>query len=773
MPPDRLCAVCRKLSFDKLVKQSMEQPWKVWQLFSSSRPSEKLGTWREIQRKSSCPFCRLVVECIHAVVVSTSGGLPEPGDVIELSNRPSWKMCILIFNFNGSLHKVFSNRADLEQEARNIRLIGGVEAQRLLISWSHCRAFGEIQCLGADPRLPRGLTFHGRAVRRAEPNWPLLRWWLRHCSHCHGNACQGTTHAKSARRELPDNMRVIDVDDYCVVPYRTGSEYVALTYVWGEHLMGRSIPTMDRARAENAPWGDKGIPLPEWIPKTVSDAIEAVRLLGYRYIWVDALCIIQDDKADKHDQILRMDAIYRNASLSIAAASGDHADSGLPGMSVPRKYKQPRETVSGGLTLAVPLPRFDQLNEGNLLKWNTRAWTFQEKVLSRRLLIFTDFQVYFRCSNGVWSEDVAAETTPNLAQRRSSEGFFCWGDEKLPHDYSTRRPYSLVDFLNFGSMKLANIHSYQGSFANYTAVVEEYTQRDLTYRQDALPAIDGVLRVLDPAESAYVAGLPRRFFDEAMLWQPKFGSTCVEVTGTGAPSWSWASWSLPDGCTWMTRDVRSTTKYQQAYPFMFYWTLESGPSPISQSNTTTYMHVRPSGITPLIERHLEKSGSLLSWNAARIRLSLGHKVDLSELGSEDTVAAFHIFNDWDESIGEVITTGGMWAKFTDWDFMEISRGQELEFVSNMIPDRLRPTTTETKYVQGQPIYGSDNAMEIVGRKEGHYETKTTVDPEDTWKVVNVLMVERVGEVWYRRGIGKVISTAWEKMKTSPEIVYLA
>ncbi|KAK0614426.1 heterokaryon incompatibility protein-domain-containing protein [Immersiella caudata] len=232
----------------------------------------------------------------------------------------------------------------------------------------------------------------------------------------------------------------------------------------------------------------------------------AVDRLGYRYLWVDSLCIVQDDDADMHSQLLRMDAIYINASLSIAAASGGHADYGLPGMSVPRKFEQQRERAQG-LELAVPLPRFDELNVGDRLKWNTRAWTFQEKVLSRRLLIFTDQQIYFRCSNGVWSEDTATETT--RLSKPDGRRFFRWGGDTLRHSYySTDNAYTLVDFLNFGSHRLSRVDG-RASFANYAAVVEEYTQRTLTKEQDALPAIAGVLHLLDPDPSAYVAGLPR------------------------------------------------------------------------------------------------------------------------------------------------------------------------------------------------------------------------------------------------------------------------
>ncbi|KAK3387877.1 heterokaryon incompatibility protein-domain-containing protein [Podospora didyma] len=788
-PSDRLCHVCKSIDFNKHVKTSIEQLWKAWQWFSASKPSERLGTWRNIQRRTLCPFCRLVVECVDGLAAST-GGRPGPDDVIELSNRPSWKTSIVIFNFNGSESKVYSNRADLEDEARAVRLRGDDEAQKLLITWENCLARGEIQCL-ADRNRPGGDTFFGRAVRAREPNWSLLQWWLRHCSRCHGELCQpAAANLSSVSLTLPANMRVIDVEENSVVKYRSGWEYVALTYVWGEKLMDWPMPTMTKemlAKHKEAVDEEKAqgsVLLPSWLPKTVSDAIEATKRLGYRYLWVDAMCIVQDDDEDRHSQVLHMDSIYRNASLSIAAASGSHADCGLPGMSVPRRFRQKRESVKG-LTLAIPLPRFDELNAGDNLRWNTRAWTFQEKALSRRLLIFTDYQAYFRCPNGVWAEDTAAETT-RLTRPDGSE-FFRWGNDKLPHDYSTRRPYSLVDFLSFGYLELARMDA-RASFANYAAVVGEYTQRTLTFPRDALPAIDGVLRVLNRSPNAYVAGLPRGFFLEAILWQPKLGSLCVEGAGAGAPSWSWASWSLPGGCAWQTRDVRDTKSISYLYD-MFYWTSNSGasansaagalgPLPIALQASNRTADIPPNG--PCIGGYLQQSGTLLGLWTGLGYLALGrpmHSISSEEETSDNTVAAFPLLHpDQHTVVGEVITTLGMrkWKKTNQYEFVDISRGAGLCFVSKAIPENLRPTTTTTSYIPATEASFTREGYYLSGT-EADLKTKIKRDPEHTWGVANVMMVERrVDGVAYRRGIGKVLKRVWEEgISTRTEFVYIA
>ncbi|KAK4445196.1 heterokaryon incompatibility protein-domain-containing protein [Podospora aff. communis PSN243] len=775
MPSQSLCNGCRRLDLRKHVEQPMKQPWKVWQALSKSRPSEKLGEWGRICRKASaCPFCRLVSESVRAAAASGGCRLPSSRDVIDLSNRASWKMCILIFNFNSISSKLYSNRDDLEQEAKWIRLKRGREVQRLLVSWPGTRAQGQIQCLAnpesnVESRGVRDGIFMGRLVESDQPDWSLLRSWLRHCDRCHGRLCEAKE-AESAHERLPANMRVIDVVDKRVVPCRKGWEYVALTYVWGEHLLGRPMPKMDKKRATGR--ASQASELPKWLPKTISDAMVAVDRLGYRYLWVDSLCIVQDDDQDMHNQLLRMDAIYINASLSIAGASGGHADYGLPGMSVPRKFRQQRARAQG-LELAVPLPRFDELNAGTRLKWNTRAWTFQVKVLSRRLLIFTDYQIYFRCSNGVWSEDTAAETT--RLSKPDGTKFFRWGRDTLQHEYySKKQAYTLVDFLNFGSRRLASVDT-RASFAHYAAVVQEYTQRTLTKQRDALPAIAGVLRLLDGNPSAYVAGLPRWYFPEAILWHPMIGSTCVEMPGTGAPTWSWARWKLPDGCIWQTRDVKDTTRLDRP---MFYWTGDAGPLHIAFHEPASSRLPR----TPRrVRRCLGEYGAVLGLGVRLGSLALGERIltgrHLDPDLPDNEVAAFKLhLEGLDEDqvggvVGEVVTTYGTWADTEDFAFIEISQGTELCFSSGLVAEGYKPKTTKDVWIPAETTTDMDG--NTITTKDGHYEKQTVVHPTSTWSVVNVMMIEQVNGLSYRRGLGKVLRSAWAAMDTHRTMVYLA
>lgn len=110
--------------------------------------------------------------------------------------------------------------------------------------------------------------------------------------------------------------------------------------------------------------------------------------LGFRYLWNDSLCIVQDDEIDIDSQIDKMDAMNSQADLTIVAGSGAHADVGLPGVSVSRRFSQ-RSKIVKGFRLATILPKYAVVDEGLKLVWNTRGWD----VLGETV-IATNFVVY-------------------------------------------------------------------------------------------------------------------------------------------------------------------------------------------------------------------------------------------------------------------------------------------------------------------------------------------------------------------------------------------
>jgi Heterokaryon incompatibility protein (HET) len=136
----------------------------------------------------------------------------------------------------------------------------------------------------------------------------------------------------SQSQTLNDFFRAIDVHTLEVVDLgpRQGVEYTVLSHVWGPK---GSCPVYNISNKLATPLiPGRRVRLPQPMPKTIRDSIKLTARLGVKYLWVDTLCIKQQDSMEKPVQIANMAAIYGNATLCIIAAAGDHANSGLPGI---------------------------------------------------------------------------------------------------------------------------------------------------------------------------------------------------------------------------------------------------------------------------------------------------------------------------------------------------------------------------------------------------------------------------------------------------------
>lgn len=141
------------------------------------------------------------------------------------------------------------------------------------------------------------------------------------------------------------------------------------------------------------------------IPTVLADAMELIIHLGERYLWADCLCIVQNDHAQKHVLIQQMDRIYNDAFTSIVAVTGEDAASGLPGV-----CQSPRtpHLLAGFFghhfvaTLEKDRNSLEQVLDTS--GYDSRAWIFQERLLSRRCLYFAKHQMYFQCSKRVTTD---------------------------------------------------------------------------------------------------------------------------------------------------------------------------------------------------------------------------------------------------------------------------------------------------------------------------------------------------------------------------------
>ncbi|KAI8200211.1 Nitrogen assimilation transcription factor nit-4 [Colletotrichum sp. SAR 10_76] len=141
------------------------------------------------------------------------------------------------------------------------------------------------------------------------------------------------------------------------------------------------------------------------MPLVIEDAMAAVREMGVEYLWVDRYCIKQDDCEILSDHLSKMHVIYRQASFTIIAAAGSDSTFGLPGVSIRRRQTQAHANV-GGRLLVSALEPFTHSSKS--IKWNTRAWTYQEGVFSVRQLIFDTHQVTFIVSLSEYMSQISS-----------------------------------------------------------------------------------------------------------------------------------------------------------------------------------------------------------------------------------------------------------------------------------------------------------------------------------------------------------------------------
>ncbi|PVI01140.1 HET-domain-containing protein, partial [Periconia macrospinosa] len=208
----------------------------------------------------------------------------------------------------------------------------------------------------------------GRLRAHSGLNSLLIAKWISSCDYSQSKD-------DSAAKSEPElSIRLYDVRKECIIEGNTKYRYFTLSYVWGGPQEFQST-TSNKTTMER-PGGLRM----ESLPATLKDASFLVSQIGERYIWIDSLCIIQDDPDFKQIQISSMNLIYQFSVATIVAAYGTSVHDGLPGIQ-PRGWNQHCEKIQG-LLLANRRPA------SNPTEWDTRAWTFQEEKLSRRLLTF-------------------------------------------------------------------------------------------------------------------------------------------------------------------------------------------------------------------------------------------------------------------------------------------------------------------------------------------------------------------------------------------------
>jgi hypothetical protein len=306
--------------------------------------------------------------------------------------------------------------------------------------------------------------------------------------------------------------------------------YATLSHCWGSQpitkLLQHNIKTLTTA-----------VTL-EVLPKTFKDAVKLVQHLGIRYLWIDALCIIQDSEEDWRRESLLMSKVYRYSTLNIAASDASDSNGGCF-FSRDSNIKPEVILIRGEHTTLAPFyvvqassGNLDLFEEGPLYR---RAWVLQERMLPARLLHCGKMQLTWQCR-----ETVASEAYPKgrPGDERSRNRQTLW--RLISKSNATIEVLEAQDVRNNSPAAIESL-----TLRLWRGLVELYSSCSLTNPRDKLVAIAGLVVGMQPVLGDYLAGLWKIGLPRDLLW-------VTRPSGPGsppprrspayrAPSWSWAS----------------------------------------------------------------------------------------------------------------------------------------------------------------------------------------------------------------------------------------
>ncbi|KAH7319131.1 heterokaryon incompatibility protein-domain-containing protein [Rhexocercosporidium sp. MPI-PUGE-AT-0058] len=339
----------------------------------------------------------------------------------------------------------------------------------------------------------------------------LLNRWLKDCK---------TGHKECKRSDLqaPLPTRVIDVgtkdsDPFLYTSLGENADYITLSYAWGGDVLSKTTKSNLRERQQAIHEAT--------LPQAFWDAFFIARELKIQYIWIDALCIVQDDPEDWSRESVLMSHIYENCTLTISATKSSKCESG---------FLQARENLEqdiGAYLDGFKRSLFVRVAQSNVHQiqgpLNYRGWTFQERFLSPAVLHFTDDGIYWECRSMCVNDSGATLSCSSELKAMS-----------IPKE----RFYGQVE----------EYESTSGFGNLWISIVEKYCKRTLTFPEDKLIALSGIAqRYQVRMNQKYVAGLWGNNLKYWLLWQrSKTVAPGLQVLGQRsriyrAPSWSWAS----------------------------------------------------------------------------------------------------------------------------------------------------------------------------------------------------------------------------------------
>lgn len=344
----------------------------------------------------------------------------------------------------------------------------------------------------------------------------LAKQWLDGCLTTHV-ACHSRSHPTGSS-DLP--TRLIQVTGFGTSVFSTklclgkdlppGTLYLTLSHCWG----GADIVKLTEDSLQSFL---SDIPL-QRLPQNFKDAAAIVLLLGYQYIWIDSLCIIQDSAADWKREAAVMGSVYRSSLCTIAALGAKDPHGGCfmerNGLSLTPCQLFPDSATRTGVYAENWRNRGpNSIQRANKEALLTRGWVVQESALSPRTLYFGSGMVYWNCTSASASE--ADQILSPLTLNTNINGRF----------------YDLLDKTKNGD--------YDSWALDWWKIITDYTACNLSFSSDRWPAISGLATIVESETSSrLVHGLWEINLPAELLWNVINPRRDKHLVGE-APSWSW------------------------------------------------------------------------------------------------------------------------------------------------------------------------------------------------------------------------------------------
>lgn len=398
-------------------------------------------------------------------------------------------------------------------------------------------------------RRADGVVEHGHvSVLRSPKTWSLeslnhVRSWMKTCISSHEDCAKRQAESRLPRRLIDvmatrldhgSDMEEIGLDEFNRLSVKTlpnvriissdclppDTPYLTLSHRWGNPpsvlLTKKTMFLLTEDISHHLGRGEAAV---------FRHAIHVTRGLGFRYIWIDALCIMQDNQLEKMADIMQMDEIYSNSMLNISAAEGQSRD----GLVFDRDIFSVNPHQA---TITIPKSHEVAHLQAFPDRWaigpqdaplNQRGWVFQERTLAPRIIHFTKDVAFWEC-RGLEASEILPQAVPYVSNERLT-----------PKGVGTSFTLSMQE------LKL-----------QWIEIVERYSRTSLTFADDRLLALSAVAKqfcsVMRLHPSDYLAGMWRGELPISLLWAQEMRQRISELEPTRAvtemeraPSWSWAS----------------------------------------------------------------------------------------------------------------------------------------------------------------------------------------------------------------------------------------